>query len=217
MNKKTTTVVIIVVAVVIVGAGAFYGFNRWRQQRLVAKYFQELYGTAAPTVGGLLGGGQGLSADTINELAKLQAEADAKADAEEAAREAAEAAKTPEQKFDETEAAYVTSDVASMFDDVAKSDVKAVFGDYKVTSSTIGYFGERGFVVQLKVPEVVTPEKFNELVDRFLDQGYQSVYGEITADTGSVMMQKGEDTTLSLSFDGSDDGQGLMVMYTVNE
>jgi len=214
MNKKTTTVVIIVVAVVIIGAGAFYGFNRWRQQRLVNRYFQELYGAT----GGMLGGGgQGLTADTLSELAKLQAEADAKAEAEEAAREAAEAAKTPEQKFDETEAAFVTNDVASMFDEVAKSEVEAIFGDYKITSSTIGYFGTEGFVVMLKVPEIVTAEKFSELVDRFTDQGYVSVYGEITNDTGSAMMQKDEDITLSLSFDGSDDGQGLMVMYSVNE
>ena len=219
MNKKTLTVVIIVLAVAIVGSVAYYGFNRWRQERIVSKYFQELYGTGVPGVGGLLGGGGGgVSADTLTELAKLQAEADAKAAAEEAARIAAEANKTPAQKYDEAAAAYLTGDVSSLYDQVAKSQIESVFGKAKIIASTVGYYGVGGFAVQLMVPEKLTPEQFEKLVNKFTDEGYQSIYGEITATNGMVMLQKEETTaSMTLGYDVTSGEQAITVMYAVNE
>jgi len=41
-NNKTKTVIIVLVAVLVAG-GAYYGYNRWQQQRLVNQYYQMLY------------------------------------------------------------------------------------------------------------------------------------------------------------------------------
>ncbi|HCU32184.1 TPA: hypothetical protein DIC21_05655 [Candidatus Uhrbacteria bacterium] len=214
INKKTTTVVIIVLAVVIIAGGAYYGFNRWRQQRLVNDYYQAIYGTVAPGIGGLLGSGAGgLSAETIGELVNLQAEFDA----EEAANEAEEMAKTPAQKYNEAEEAYLSGNTSPLFDQVARSDVEAIYKKCKIIASTFGYFGGEGFAVQVMVPEKVTAESFDKLAQRFTDQGYISTYGEITADSGMVMLENTEGVSLTINFDTTSDEQGITIMYYVNE
>ena len=216
-NKKTVTIVVIVLAVAIIASGAYYGYNRWRQQRLVNEYYQALYGTSVPGMGGLLGGGTGgLSADAISELAKLQAEEYAKQEVQDAADEAKEAAKTPTDKYNEAEAAYLSGNVSSLFDQVARSEVESIFGKCKIIASTIGYFGAEGFAVQLMVPEKVTAESFDKLTTKFSDQGYQSAYGEITANNGMIMLQK-DNASLTLSFDVESDEQGITVMYSIIE
>ena len=225
-NKKTVTIVVIVLVVLIVAGGAYYGYNRWQQQRLVNEYYQMIYGTNAPGIGGLLGGGTagllgggagGLSADAIAEIARLQAEEEAKQEVKDAADEAKEAAKTPEQKYNETETTYLSGNVSSLFDQIARSDVEAIFGECKIVSSTIGY-GTNGFVVQVMVPEKVTAEKFDQLSQRFTAQGFSSAYGEITNDAGMVMLEKDDGTiVVSLSFDTEVDEQGITVMYSAGE
>jgi len=218
-NKKTTLVVVIVLAVIIVGGGAYYGYNRWQQQRLVNSYYQMLYGTNAPGVGGLLGGAAtgGLSADAIQELANLQAEAEAQQEYQEATEEAEEAAKTPEEKYNEAENSYVSDAISSLFDQEVKSEIETVFGKCKIVASTFGYTGTEGFAVQVMVPQKVTAENFNALVEAFTDQGYVTAYGEMEVETGAIMMQKDESTMLTLTFDTTSDEQGITVMYSVNE
>lgn len=219
-NKKTITIVVIVLAVVVIGSGAYYGYNRWHQQRILNDYYQALYGTNAPgMMAGLLGGATtgGLSADAINELAKLQAEEDAKQEAEDAANEKEEAAKTPEDKFNEAEAAYLTSSVSPLFDQVAKANVEAIYGKYKIIASTIGYYGTAGFAVQVMVPEKITAESFDKLTQKFVEQGYVSSYGEIENSTGIMMLGKDDGTTITLSFDTDSDEQGITIMYAVSE
>jgi|GEM_PF-1516443 len=217
-NKKTITIVVIVLAAAIIGSGAYYGYNRWQQQRLVSQYYQALYGTGASGVAGLLGGGTGgLSADAIKAMADLQAEEEAKQEAEDAADEAEEAAKTPKQKYNEAEAAYLSGNVSPLFDQVARSDVEAIFGECKIIVSTIGYFGTEGFAVQIMVPEKVTAESFDKLTQRFTAQGYVSSYGEITNDSGIMMLVKDDGASLTLSFDVDGDEQGITIMYSVNE
>lgn len=225
-NKKTITIVVIVLAVVIIVGGVYYGYNRWQQQRLVNEYYQMLYGTNAPGIAGLIGGSTGgllsggaggLSADAIAEIARLQAEEDVKQEAEEAKDEAEEAAKTPQQKYDETETAFLSGNVSSLFDQIARSEVEAVFGKCKIISSTIGY-GMNGFAVLIMVPEKVTAEKFDQLSQRFTAQGFLSAYGEITNDAGMIMLEKDDGSiVITLNFDADSDEQGITIMYSVNE
>ncbi|MFH1089177.1 MAG: hypothetical protein V1716_02010 [Candidatus Uhrbacteria bacterium] len=188
-------------------------------------YNQPLYGTTAPGIAGLVGGTGGLlggvpgglSADAMKELANLQAEEDAKQEVQNAADEAKEAAKTPRDKYNEAETAYLSGNVSPLFDQVARSNVEAVFGECKIVSSTFGY-GVGGFVVQVMVPEKVTAEKFDQLVQRFVDQGYASAYGEITADAGMMMLEKDDGSTVfTFNFDAESDEQGIAIMYSVNE
>lgn len=42
MNKKTTTIVIIAVVVLIVAVGGWYGYKKYREQRLLSAYCQQL-------------------------------------------------------------------------------------------------------------------------------------------------------------------------------
>ncbi|MFA6131704.1 MAG: hypothetical protein WC702_01370 [Patescibacteria group bacterium] len=217
-NKKAIIIVVSVLAVIIVAGCANYGYNRWRQQKLVNEYYQAIYGINAPTgmgglMGGLAGGTGGLSADAFSELARIAAEEEAQADAD----EAEETAKTPAQKFNEATTGYLDKDTSSLFDQVARPEVESVFDDCKIIGFSLGY-GVAGFAVQVMVPEKVTSESFGKLVEKFTDEGYQSAYGEVNTEDGTVMLEKGDGSTvLTLAFDLNSEEQEITVMYSTNE
>jgi len=217
-NKKAIIIVVIVLAAIILAGCANYGYNRWRQQKLVNEYYQAIYGINAPTgmgglMGGLAGGAGGLSADAINELARIAAEEEAQTDT----YEDEEAAKTPAQKYNEATTGYLDKDTSSLFDQVARPEVESIFDDCKIIGFSLGY-GVAGFAVQVMVPEKVTSESFGKLVEKFTDEGYRSAYGEVGSEDGMVMLEKGDGSaTLTLAFDLASEDQEITVMYSVIE
>ncbi|MFA5061867.1 MAG: hypothetical protein WC526_01855 [Patescibacteria group bacterium] len=129
MNKKTLIVVVVVVGALVVLGGIFYGYNRWRQQR-IANQILSLYGGNTGLLGKLTGGDANQIAQ---EMARQQA-------IEEANTAAQEAAKTPEDKYNATQEMQAYDDNSRTVSGAAKAIVEQVFGKAKLTSYTTGYF-----------------------------------------------------------------------------
>jgi len=204
-GKKTTTTVVIVLVVVIIAGGVYYGFNRWRQQRLANQFLQQMYGVGVGDVSKLTGG---LTGDIAAEIAKEAAEQDAKD--KKAAEE--EAAKTPEDRFNETKEVSLTGATASIAKDKIEPILTAVFGKVKPVLFSGGYMGQEGsFLASFKVPSVPTSEDFNKLAEEFTSNGYKVVMNSVTADSGNLMLQK-DNVTISVSYESPED-QEIGVLY----
>ena len=126
MDKKTKTIVIVVLAIVVLG-GLYYGYNRWRQERLAMEFLKNMYGvTGGKTPGDLTGK---LSGNIAAEIAKQTA----KDEAEQKKEEAREAAKTPLDKFNETKEVSLVGKTSSVVKDMVEPKLTAIFGKIKPT------------------------------------------------------------------------------------
>lgn len=125
--KSKKTLVIILIAVVVLIAGS-YTFNRWQQQRLISQTLQELYGVDAGKVGGITG----ITGKIAEEMAKEEAK--------QKAEEASEAAKIPEDKYNETKEMPAYDDNSKTVTSEAREIVEKVFGKAKLTSFSSGFY-----------------------------------------------------------------------------
>jgi hypothetical protein len=132
MDKKTKTIVIAIIAVVVIG-GLYYGYNRWRQQRLANQILAGMYGVNSGLLGGL--GTGNVSEQVAKEIAKQAAEDAAKQKAD----EAREAAKTPEDIFNATEEMPAYDANSQALVNTFKDIIDKVFGKSKVTSVSTSY------------------------------------------------------------------------------
>ncbi|MDD4333193.1 MAG: hypothetical protein PHT51_03715 [Patescibacteria group bacterium] len=209
MDKKTKTIVIVVLAVVVVG-GLYFEFNRWRQQRLANQILKEMYGVNTGLLGGLTGG-NGISKEIAQELAKeaVKQEAQQKAD------EAKEAAKTPEDKYNETKETAVVGEVSPIVASEIEPAIKAVFGETKMTSYGTGYMVSQNgsFGANFSVPRVVTADDLNKLSLEFKNKGYAVVSSSAESGSGNVTMMKGEESTLTFSYSDNGETQEIEVLY----
>ena len=145
-----------------------------------------------------------MAADIAEEAAKQDA-ADKKA-AEE------EAAKTPEDRFNETKEVALTGSTASVVKDNIEPILTTVFGKVKPVLFSGGYMGQEGsFLASFKIPSVPTSEDFNKLTEEFTSDGYKVVMNSVTADSGNLMLQK-DDITISISYESPED-QEIGVLY----
>lgn len=206
MDKKTKTIVIVVVAAVALG-GAFFGYNRWRQQRLANQILANIYGINTGMMGGLTGAGdiQGRIAQEIADQAK-------KDEAQQKADEAKEAAKTPEDRYNETKSVSLTGKTASLVKEQVEPQLAAVFGKIKPTLFSGAYMGqENSFLVTFKVPRVITSDDANKLVEEFAKSGYVSAMNSIGADSANLLMDSAK-ATISISYENPTD-QEIGVLY----
>lgn len=212
MDKKSITIVVIIVAVLVVAGGVYYGVNRWRQERLAAQILQEVYGVN--TGGGLLnkltGGGT-----VANQVAQEMAKEAAKEEAQQKLDEAKEAAKTPEDKYNETKAVALVGAASPVVADEIEPAVKAVFGKTKIISYGTGYMmGQSGsFGVGFKVPRVVTAEDLNKLSLELQNKGYTVLTNAVESESGSVTLMKGEGSSMTFSFSENGENQEVEVLY----
>jgi len=206
MDKKTITIIIIVVAVLVVVGGLYYGVNRWRQQQLANQILKQVYGVNSTGIlGGLIGGGGTIQQQIANELAKDEAQQ--KAD------EVKEAAKTPQDKYNETKETAIAGAVSPVLTNEIEPAIKAIFGQAKITSYGTGYLsGQSGsFGANFKVPRVITAEDLNKLSSEFQNKGYTVIANSTESDSGEVTLAKGEESSLTISYSGDD--QVLEILY----
>lgn len=186
MNNKKT-IIIVIVAVVVV-AGAYYGYNRWRQQRLANQILQEVYGVNA---GGLLGGITGGGGNIAQEIAKEAARQDALDEAQQ--RE--DAAKTPEDKYNVATAMETYDANSKALADDGKSIVESVFGKAKLTAISTAYM-------------VMTPGSgmMSYMVPRATIGTDIAAFSKALTDRGLEIMSSGVDNTSALIMAGNDAG-----------
>lgn len=181
MDKKTKTIVVVVLAVIVVG-GLYYGVNRWRQQRLVNQYLKGIYGAGADA--GLLGkltGGGNIQEQIAKEMAKEVAQQ--KVD------EAKEAAKTPEDKFNETTeaAAYDANSKAAV--NAAKDILEKVFGKTKLTAVSTNNYGSENAVtsiMEFEIARLINGEDLSALNKALADKGLPISYSGMDNKTAMI-------------------------------
>ena len=217
MNKNTKTIIIAVVIVAVLG-GLYYGYNRWRQERLVSQYLKAVYGENAGALGGLVGGLNGGTTGMSKELLAELAKQAAKDEADQKKEEIAEAAKTPEDRFDETKAVSLTGSMSSVLKSKIEPQLTAVFGKVKPTLFSNGYMGqENSFLVVYKVPVIPTSDDMNKLVEKFTAAGYVSAMNSIGADSSNLLFTK-DNATVSIYYENSENQEvGILYMEQPTE
>jgi len=201
MNKQTKTIVIVVVAILVVG-GVYYGVNRWRQQRLVNQYLKGLYGADAgllsKVTGGVMGGG------VANQIAQELA----KEEAQQKKDEANEAAKTPEDKYNEAEEMKTYDANSKAVADEAKSIMEKAFGKAKLTSISTGLYmgGANGSgIMEFKIARLTTGDDLAAVNKALADKGLPVVQSGVDNKTAGVMAGTNEAAyTVSFEIGGQD-------------
>ena len=194
-KKKLTIIIVVVVALALVG----YGYNRWQQQRLARQLVQDIYG------------GRGLSERAANELAKQIAK-DATNQQTDAAKEAA---KTPQDRFNDTKETAIVGQVSPVFNDEAKPAVVSAFGAAKVVSYGTAYLGgsNGSFTASFKVPRAVTVDDLSKIAKQFEAKGYKVLTSSSESDSATITLMKGQTESLTLSYSSGGTNQIVEVTY----
>jgi len=209
MDKKTKTIVIVVLAVVVVG-GLYYGINRWRQQRLVNQYLKGVYGMNAGLLGGLTTGGN------VNEqVAKEIAKELAKEDAKQKVDEAKEAAKTPEDKYNETEEMSTYDASSKALADEVKKIMENAFGKVKLTSISTGLYGSvaGSGAVEFKIARLTTGNDLGALSKAFTDAGFQIMQSGLE-DKSAMLMAGNDNVSYIIGFEVEEQTVAVTVVRT---
>lgn len=207
MDKKTKMIVVVVLALVAVG-GVYYSFNRWRQQRLVNQVLKEAYGVNTGLLGKLTGGGsvpEQVAREIANEAAKdaLQQKTD----------EAKEAAKTPEDRYNEDKEMPTYDANSKAVAAEAKSIVEKAFGKAKLTSISTGLYGlgAGSGVMEFKISRLATGNDLAGINKALTDKGLPILQSGIDNKTASVMAGSSENTyTISFEIDGQTVGVSII-------
>lgn len=175
MDKKTKTIVVVVLAVVVVG-GVYFGINRWRQQRLASQILKGVYGINTGILGGLTGSGN------IQEQIAKEA-------AQQKVDEAKEAAKTPEDKYNEAEeaATYDVNSKAAV--NAAKDILEKVFGKTKLTAVSTNNYGSENAVtsiMEFEIARLITGEDLSALNKALADKGLPISYSGVDNKTAMI-------------------------------
>lgn len=210
MNKKT--IVIIVVSLAVIG-GVYYGFNRWRQQRLANQILQGIYGV---NTGGLLGKITGGGGNISNQIAQEMAKQAAKEEAQQKADEAKETAKTPEDKYNKTEEMATYDANSKAVADDAKEIMEKAFGKVKLTSISTGLYGggvSGSGVVEFKTNRLTTGADLGALNKAFTDKGFQVMQSGIE-DKNAGVMAGNDNVVYTVNFEIGGQTVGAIIMKT---
>ncbi|MFA6424020.1 MAG: hypothetical protein WCV83_01750 [Candidatus Magasanikbacteria bacterium] len=212
MDKKTKTIVIVVLAVIVV-AGAYYGINRWRQQRLVNQYLKGLYGGGVNT--GLLGnfaGGIG-GGITQEQIAKEIAKEMAKEELQQKNNEIKEAAKTPEDKYDAVEEMPTYDANSKALADVGKDIIEKAFGKAKLTTISSGLYGAGSGMVSFTIARPTTAADLAALGKVLTDKGLPIMQSGIE-DKSAGVMSGANNFIYTISFEIGEQEVGMLIMKT---
>lgn len=182
MDKKTKTIVVVLLAVVVVG-GLYYGVNRWRQQRLANQILRGIYGTDTGLLNKLAN--NGISNQIAQEMAKQAAQEEKKQKAD----EAKEAAKTPEDRFNEAEEATAYDANSKAAVNAAKNILEKVFGKAKLTAVSTNNYGSENAVtsiMEFEIARLITGEDLGVLNKALADKGLSVSYSGLDNKTAMV-------------------------------
>ena len=131
------------------------------------------------------------------------------------ADEQREAAKTPEDKYDEAQATIVIGERVPILTSEIEPALKSVFGKAKITSYSSSSLTDQGigFAAEFTVPRVVTAEDLNKLILLFKSKGYTPTINAVEAEAGMVTFAKGEDLSISFSYSEGGINQEMNVLY----
>lgn len=196
MDKKTKTIVIVVLAIIVIG-GVSMGINRWRQQRLANQILKSVYGvdTGGGILDKVLGGGS---------VADQMAKEVAKEEEQQKKDEAEEAAKTPKDRYNETEemATYDTNSTAAAKE--GKNIVEEVFGDAKLITIYSNSYGSETTVssaMEYEISRLVTGEDLGKIVRVLEGKGLPIVQSGIEDKTAMVIAGDYETSLYSIGFE----------------
>ncbi|MFA6170971.1 MAG: hypothetical protein WCW77_02760 [Patescibacteria group bacterium] len=204
MDKKT--IIIIAITVVVLG-GAYYGYNRWRQQQLANQILKQMYGIN--TGGGILdkmtGAGGNISGQMAQEIAKIAAKEEAKQKED----EKKEAAKTPQDRYNETEevAAYDAASKAAAGE--AKEIIEKVFGSAKLTGANTNNYTDQSTsysIMEFKISRLATGADLGALSKALADKGLPVIQSGISDKSATVSAGSNETAVYTFAFEiGSQD------------
>lgn len=209
MDKKTKNITIAVIAVAVVG-GLYFGYTRWRQQKLANQILQGMYGVNTGMLGGIPGIG-GISNKVAQEIAKEAAKEEIKQKEE----EAKEAAKTPEDKFNETKETAVIGKMLPAMNNEIKPAMEDVFGKVKITAYGTGYMGglDKSFSATFKVPRVITANDLSQLSSNLDAKGYKTISSGAESEGGNLTVMKNDSISLTFSYGNNGEDQTIEAMY----
>lgn len=123
-----------------------------------------------------------------------------------------EAVETPENLYKETEAVSLSSNTSPFFTENIKPEIEKIFGESKVTAYG-KYSDYRGsFAAELKVSRVIKPEDLTKLEEVYLKQGFETTENSVSADSGTLTMEKSDETEIEFSY-YTFDNQNVRVQY----
>lgn len=201
MDKKTKTIAAVVLAAVVIG-GVYYGVNRWRQQQLANQILKEVYGLN--NTGGLMNKITGAGGSISDQMAKEMAKEAAKEEAKQKTDEAKEAAKTPEDRYNETEEMPTYDSNSKTVAAEAKNIMEKVFGKAKLTSiSTNIYTSDMvgSALMEFTIARLTTGADLGELNKAMADNGLPILQSGIDNKTATVMAGDNETAVYSFGFE----------------
>lgn len=180
--NKKTLIIVVVLVLVVIG-GLYYGVNSWLKGRSIPQAFLDtIKGVAQPGLGTGTTGTSG------------------------------EAVKTQENLFKETEEVVLSSKTLPFFTENVKPEIEKVFGKSKVTSYGKYSWYEGSFEAGLTVPRAIMPEDLTKLEEVYLKQGFETTENSVSADMGTLGMEKNNGTEIEFSYYGFDN-QNIRVRY----
>jgi len=207
MDKKT---LVIVAASLLVVGGAYYGINRWRQQSLANQLLRQAYGLNT----GLLGKFSG-SGNVQEQIAKELVAQQAREEARQKVDEAKEAAKTPEDKYNETEEMPTYDATSARLVAEAKNIIQTVFGKAKLTSisSNVMGVGAAGYsFMEFEVPRLATGADLSAFIKAVTDKGLPVLQSGIADKTASITAGNNETATYSFGFEVGKQSVGVNII-----
>jgi len=210
MDKKTKTIVVVVLAVVVV-SGLYYGVNRWRQQRLANQILKGVYGVDAGILGKLAGNGN-IKEQIAKEI--VQEEAQQKLD------KAKEAAKTPEDRYNEAEEAATYDANSKIAANKAKAILEKVFGKAKLTAISSNMYGSEDAIysaMEFKIARLITGEDLGALNKALTDKGMPITYSGLDNKTAMITAGSNENAyTFGFEVGGQVVGVGIIKTNQTN-
>jgi hypothetical protein len=176
-GNNTKTVIIVIAAVVVIIAG-YMIFSRWRAQRAVQGMLNDM---------GIQAGGEMMLGDLADDSSLDDANL------------------TPEQKFAKAEAIEIGDSVhQSIADEIGKA-IKAVYGDYKITSFVSGYMGMNSGsgITQYTVPQLLSTNDATQLASE-LEDGGMTIIANLQEDEAVSIMAQKDDFTYTIGYNADE-------------
>ncbi len=195
MNKKTITIIIIAVVVLIVVVGGWYGYKKYREQRLLNAYCQQL-GLPKEVCRGMMGGQY--PGGNYPGTTPLTGTPNPTSEGESA-----------NEVFNNATNMTAQTDLTKASEAVVRPSLEKVFGGAKLTSFFYNYASLGWDLVGYTVKKVPQGADANSLVADFQAKGFTIDQTAVNGNYFSLVVTK-DSITYSLTYNG--EGQEVEVM-----